>query len=101
MQSAMTDPYDYWCKADTPQDLKDALLRGDQDRVRQWCAGNPTRLRLALECIHPQHVVYREIVQRALTSHERAEDAATGERQHRDTLEVARQANHLSRWAIV
>src|SRR5437016_8173331 len=96
----MADPYDYFCKPDTPQDLKDALLGGNQDRLRSWCKQNPDRLSLALECIHPHHTVYREIVQQAFAARQRDEDTTTAERQHQQTLAEAHQANRLSRWAI-
>jgi hypothetical protein len=82
----MSDPYDYWCKSDTPQDLKDALLGGDQDRLRAWCKQNPERLSLALECIYPHHNVYRAIVQAELSAHRRAEADATSQRRHRQIV---------------
>src|SRR4051812_16578098 len=89
----MNDPYAHWCKSDTPQDLKDALLGGDQERLRTWCKKNPNRLLLALECIYPQHTVYREIVQQVLSAHQRTEDAERAGRQQQDSMTERKQAS--------
>jgi hypothetical protein len=80
---------DYWCSPNTPEDLKDALIGGDQDRLRQWCKTNPEQLELALEVIHPQHQVQRDIVGSALSSYQRdkVEKAQAQERRH-DILRV-------------
>src|SRR5438128_9045254 len=75
----MVDPYDYWCKESTPQDLKDALIGGDQERLRTWCEQNPESLASALECIHPQHTVYRNIVKSELSVHQEKEARETAE----------------------
>ena len=76
----MADPYDNFCKRDTPQDLKEALFGGDQDRLRAWCKMNPDRLSLALDCIHMHHPVYREIVQLAMSANQQAETKARSEK---------------------
>jgi hypothetical protein len=78
-----SDPYDYWCKPDAPQDLKGALLGGNQDKLRAWCKQNPERLSLALECIYPQHSVYRDIIQTELSAVQQKKAERAEERRHR------------------
>jgi len=86
----MVDPYDYWCKESTPQDLKDALIGGDQERLRTWCKQNPESLASALECIHPQHTVYRNIVKNELSIHQEKEARETAEARHQQLVNWAK-----------
>ena len=53
---------DKWCARNADEELKLALCSENQSRLRKWCRDNPNKLRLALDWIHSEHTIYRNIV---------------------------------------
>ena len=59
---SLNPPSDYFCTEDAPDDFRAIAHTSDYAQLRDWCRSNPGKVRQAMEWMHYQHKVHREII---------------------------------------